>query len=134
MSSSAFVANICKLDTTVVHTGGLQWFQLKPCLKIVLMSQNLFMNCMGDNKITNSYTRCIILGLFLLAKLHTFVFEIIENAIILCMISASKIIIVLMSTSAILLQNLLRMPGLVRLNCETMSWSDFIDSLLASLL
>ena len=31
-----------------------------------------------------------------------------------------KIIIFLMSTSAVLLQNFLRRPGLVRFNCETM--------------
>ena len=41
---------------------------------------NLFMICMGD-KITKSYAQCIILGLVLLAKRHTFAFEITENAI-----------------------------------------------------
>ena len=49
------------------------------------------------------------------------------------MLSTSKIIIILMSASAVLLQNFLRWPGLVRFNRETMLWSDFTDSLLASL-
>ena len=41
---------------------------------------NLFTNHVGDST-TKSYTQCIILGLLLLVKLHTFAFEVTENAI-----------------------------------------------------
>ena len=57
----------------MADTGGLQWFQLKPPLRIAHIP-NLFTICVGDN-ITKSYTHCVILELFLLAKLHTFAFE-----------------------------------------------------------
>ena len=58
---------------TVADTGGLQWFQLKPPLKIV-RAPDLFTIHVSD-KITNSYAWCITLVPFLLAKLHTFAFE-----------------------------------------------------------
>ena len=55
----------------VADTGGLQWFQLKPPLKIAC-ALNLFSTRRVVDKITMSYTQCTILGLFLLVKLHSF--------------------------------------------------------------
>ena len=51
-----------KLCKSVADTGGLQWFQLKPPLKIVRVPNLLTSRHVGD-KITTSYTQCVTEGL-----------------------------------------------------------------------